>query len=93
MISVGNMSINVGATASQVPFTVSLSAATTNTVTVIYGESDGTATAASRALHAHLGHFGLQPRSDLEGCRRARCGHDCLQPGQRDLPIRDSRRD
>jgi len=45
-ISVGNISANVAGTAVQVPFTVSLSAATTNTVTVIYGTSDGTATAA-----------------------------------------------
>ena len=91
-ISVANTSLTVGSTATDVPFTISLSAATTATVTVIYGESDGTATAASGAT-GHLRHFGVQPRSTLEGCRRARCGHDCLQPGQRDLLLRRGRRD
>jgi hypothetical protein len=48
-ISVGNATVQVGTAATQAVFTVTLSAATTNTVTMAYGTADGTATAASGA--------------------------------------------
>jgi len=44
-VSVGNVTVQVGTAATQAVFTVTLSAATTNTVTMTYGTADGTAKA------------------------------------------------
>ena len=58
--------VQVGSTATQAVFTVNLSAATTNTVTMFYGTGDGTATAASGAYTPTCGTLTFSPGQTSE---------------------------
>ena len=60
-ISVGNVNVQVGTTAAQAVFTVSLSAASSSTVTVKYSTADGTAKAAGKAYTAISGTLTFAP--------------------------------
>ena len=65
-ISVGDVTVSVGSAGTEATFTVGLSAAATDTVTMIYGTGDGTATAASGAYTPTWGTLTFSPGETLQ---------------------------